>query len=87
MSFLFDMTRISIYDIRMIRNFRSKTAEHLFHAERSRYVRKIPKELHDKVCRLFDQINAATSVETLKIPPSNRLEKLKGDLASYWSLA
>lgn len=70
----------------MIRNFRSKTAAHLFHGEESRYVRKIPNELHGKVCRLFDQLNAATRIETLKIPPSNRLEKLKGDLSSYWSL-
>ncbi len=28
----------------------------------------------------------AVSVEFLRIPPRDRLEKLKGDLAGYWSL-
>jgi hypothetical protein len=33
---------------------------------------------HDKIVRLFDQINAATQVETLRVPPSNKLKKLSG---------
>ena len=36
--------------------------------------------------RLLDQINAAPTLDMLRIPPSNRLEKLKGDLAGFWSL-
>ena len=43
-------------------------------------------ELHAKIRRLFDQINAAKQVETLKNPPSNRLEKLQGNLKGYWSI-
>ncbi len=43
-------------------------------------------ELHAKIVRLFDQLNAATRVETLRVPPSNRLEKLSGDLKGCWSL-
>jgi proteic killer suppression protein len=34
----------------------------------------------------LDQINAAPSLAFLRIPPSNRLEKLRGDLSGYWSL-
>lgn len=70
----------------MIRNFRSQLAQDVFDGISSRYARKIPVELHAKAQRLFDQINAATQVETLKIPPSNRLEKLKGNLKNFWSL-
>ena len=70
----------------MIGSFRSKTAEHIFHGENTRHARKIPMELHSKLCRLLDQLNAATRVETLNIPPSNRLEKLSGDLKGFWSL-
>ena len=81
-----DIYRISIYNISMIRNFRSKVAEHLFHGEASRHARKVPHELHGKVVRLLDQLNAATQVETLRVPPSNRLEKLGGDLNGHWSL-
>ena len=40
----------------------------------------------NKVRRLLDQINAAPKLEMLRIPPSNRLEKLKGDRAGFWSL-
>lgn len=33
-----------------------------------------------------DQINAAPSLDFLRTPPSNRLEKLRGDLEPHWSL-
>jgi proteic killer suppression protein len=42
--------------------------------------------LHGKAKRLLDQINAAPALGFLHIPPSNRLEELRGDLAGYWSL-
>jgi toxin HigB-1 len=31
-------------------------------------------------------LDAATSLEDLRIPPANRLEKLKGDRAGQWSI-
>ncbi len=70
----------------MIRDFASKTAQDVFDGTKSRYARKLPHELHEKACRLLDQINAVTRVEELRVPPSNRLEKLKGDLKDKWSL-
>lgn len=47
---------------------------------------EIPTELHRKAQRLFDQLNAAVVVETLKTPPGNRLERLKGDWEGFWSI-
>lgn len=70
----------------MINNLASKVTEDIYNGINSRYARQVPCELHDKICRLLDQINAITRVETLRIPPSNHLEKLKGDLSGYWSL-
>ncbi len=32
------------------------------------------------------QVNAANSPEVLRIPPGNRLEKLRGGLQQYWSV-
>lgn len=29
---------------------------------------------------------AATTLETLRVPPNNRLEQLKGDRAGQWSI-
>ena len=40
----------------------------------------------DKAMRLLDQLNAAPALEFLRTPPSNRLEKLRGDRTGYWSL-
>lgn len=70
----------------MIRNFKSKIAENIFDGFESRLTRKIPTDLHNKTRRLFDQINAATEIETLRVPPGNNLEKLKGDLKDHWSI-
>ncbi len=70
----------------MIVTFKSQTAQDIFDGVISKRARKIPVELHTKIQRLFDQLNAATKIETLKSPPGNRLEKLQGDLAGYWSL-
>ena len=36
--------------------------------------------------RKLDMIAAATRVETLRVPPGNRLEALSGDRAGQWSI-
>ena len=36
--------------------------------------------------RQLQQIHAATSLEFLRIPPNNRLEKLSGDREGQWSI-
>lgn len=70
----------------MIVNFANKVAEDIFNGLTTRHSRKLPLELHDKAQRLLDQLNAVTRLDTLRVPPSNHLEKLKGDLTGYWSL-
>lgn len=70
----------------MIRSVADKLTQDVYDATNSRYARKVPTELHPKARRLLDQINASPSLEFLRSPPGNRLEKLRGDLESYWSL-
>lgn len=70
----------------MVKNFKSETAKAIYNGTENRYARKLPTELHGKVRRLFDQLNAITKIETLRIPPSNRLESLSENLKDYWSL-
>lgn len=70
----------------MIRNFKSKTAQDIFDGIMSASARKIPIALHSKIRRLFDQLNGVTIIETLRVPPGNNLEKLKGNLKNYWSI-
>lgn len=70
----------------MIKSFGSKTAEHVFDGINSKHARKLHSDLHLKTVRLLDQINAATKIDTLRVPPSNNLEKLVGNYKDYWSI-
>ncbi len=70
----------------MIKNFASKTAEDIFNGVFSKNSKKIDTLLHAKIGRLFDQLDAATKVDTLRVPPSNHLEKLSGNMKDFWSI-
>ncbi len=70
----------------MIKNIPGKATQDIYDGVNSRHARRIPIERHDKAARLLDHINAAPTLEFLRTPPSNRLEKLRGDRAGYWSL-
>ena len=49
-------------------------------------IKKLPKEIQDTARRKLKQIDAATAVETLRVPPGNRLEQLKGDRKGQHSI-
>ncbi len=70
----------------MLLSVTDKATQDVYDGVNSRYARKSPRELHGKSRRLLGQINAAPTLDFLRIPPSNRLEKLRGDLAGYWNL-
>lgn len=70
----------------MIRSVADRATQDIYDGVNSRYARKLPRELHAKARRLLDQINAAPTLEFLRIPPGNRLEKLRGDEAGRWSV-
>lgn len=70
----------------MIVSFASNTARDIYDGIDSKRSRKLPRELHDKIRRLLDQVNAAPSPDILRAPPGNQLQKLGGDLKGFWSL-
>ena len=70
----------------MIESIADRLTRDVYDGTNSRYSRKLPRDLHAKARRLLDQINAAPDRDFLRTPPSNRLEKLRGDLAPHWSL-
>jgi len=70
----------------MIQGVVGKMTQDVYDGVNSRYARKLPGEIHDRARRLLDQINAAPTLDFLRIPPSNRLEKLRGDKKGFWSL-
>lgn len=70
----------------MIINFKDQATEDIFNGLNSKESRKIPQNIHSVAIRKLDMLNAAIRPEDLKIPPGNRLERLKGDLADYYSI-
>lgn len=74
------------YICSVLRSIADKATQDIYDGVNSRRARKLPRELHGKARRLLDQINAAPTIEFLRVPPGNRLEKLRGDRAGYWSL-
>lgn len=70
----------------MIVSFAGKMAQEIYDGINSKRTRRFPSELHAKARRLLDQLNAAPTLEFMKIPPGNRLEKLSGDLKGFFSI-
>ena len=48
--------------------------------------RKLPGEIQTRAKIKLDQLHAASELNHLRIPPSNRLEKLSGNLRAYHSI-
>ena len=67
----------------MIISFGSKTTEKLWDGER---VKSIPIEIQQMTRRKLRMINNSLNIVDLRIPPSNRLEKLKRDKKEFFSI-
>ncbi len=71
----------------MIKSFGDAATEDTFHGRYSKKVRtKLSKYLFEHAQKKLDMINAAHTLEDLKIPPANRLELLHGDLKGMHSI-
>jgi len=67
----------------MIRSFRNRETERVFLRERRV---KFARVLQRVALRKLLLLDAATSLEDLRVPPGNRLEKLKGDREGQYSI-
>jgi len=67
----------------VIRSFRDRDTERLFDREP---VRKWGTDVQRVGLRKLRILDAATSLDDLRVPPGNRLEKLHGDRAGQWSV-
>ena len=66
----------------MIRSFRCKDTERLAAGFRARRFIAIERVAQRKLA----QLNAATTLDFLRVPPGNRLEALRGDRAGFHSI-
>ncbi len=67
----------------MIVSFVSKVTEQIWNGFR---VKKIPIEIQNVVRRKLRMLNNSQDISDLRIPPSNRLEKLTGRLSEFYSI-
>ena len=67
----------------MIRSFASKPAEDIWSGRQSR---SLPPDIQDRVRRKLRMLNNAGSLQDLRLPPNNRLEKLSGSRAGQFSV-
>lgn len=67
----------------MIKSLGDKETEKIWEGTRSK---KLPNEIQNIARRKLRMINNAQYLKDLKIPPSNQLEKLTGELKNYHSI-
>ena len=67
----------------MLRSFANKETERVWRRER---VRKLDQSTQRAALRKLLILDAAEILDDLRVPPGNRLEKLKGDRAGSYSV-
>ena len=67
----------------MIKSFRDRDTERLFHRQS---VKRLPPDLQRTALRKLRLIDAAENINDLRVPPGNRLERLKGERAGQYSI-
>jgi len=68
----------------VIKTFADKRTAELFRTGRSR---RIPADVVSRALRKLEQLNAATVLRDLSVPPSNRLHALTGNRAGQHSIS
>ena len=67
----------------MIQNFKDKEAQKVFERKHSR---KLPLDIQQVALRKLRMLNRAESLQDLRVPPANRLERLVGDREGQYSI-
>jgi proteic killer suppression protein len=70
----------------MIRSFGDKTTEDIYHGRASKAALKLNRALWKRIQLKLDSIEAAMNLGDLRVPPSNNLEVLRGDLVGFHSI-
>ncbi|HLT77701.1 MAG TPA: type II toxin-antitoxin system RelE/ParE family toxin [Ferrovibrio sp.] len=67
----------------MILSFRDRETERVWAGE---YSRRFPRGMQEKALIKLRLLNRSRRLDDLRIPPGNRLEKLKGDRRDQYSI-
>ena len=67
----------------MIRSFRCKETEKIFYRE---FSQKLPHNIQQVAFRKLRMLNRAITLNDLRVPPANCLEKLRNDRLGQYSI-
>lgn len=67
----------------MIRSFKDKATAALFMGLPPK---RLPADLRKRAREKLDAVHFAQTLDDLRVPPANRLEKLSGDREDQWSI-
>jgi len=67
----------------VIASFGCKETEKIFQGRRSRH---LPPDIQTRARRRLVQLENAQGINDMRVPPSNRLEQLSGQMAGRWSV-
>ncbi len=67
----------------MIKSFKDNETEKIYFRERSR---KLPPDIQQVALRKLRMVKNAKTINDLRIPPANRLEKLVGNRSGQYSI-
>jgi proteic killer suppression protein len=67
----------------VIRSFQDKETRKIFERQRSR---KLPSDIQQVALRKLRMLNRAETLQDLRVPPANRLERLVGDREGQYSI-
>jgi len=67
----------------VIKSFNDEESRKIYQRQRSR---KFPSDIQQVALRKLRMINNAISINDLRIPPANHLERLSGNRTGQWSI-
>lgn len=67
----------------MIKSFNDKETKKIYNQQ---FSKKLPNAIQVIALRKLVMMNSAESIQDLKVPPSNHLEKLSGDREGQYSI-
>ena len=78
-----DIWCVALYNKAVIKTFKDDLAQKIYQRQLSR---KLPPDIQQVALRKLRMLNNAISLNDLRVPPANRLEKLGGDRTGQWSI-
>ncbi len=78
-----DAWRVALYNKVVIKTFKDDLTQKIYQRQPSR---KLPHDIQQVALRKLRMINNATSINDLRVPPANRVEKLGGDRVGQWGI-